>query len=160
MILQAAGIQRVPWDRTLRALLQLFDGHGFDWWVLGSTALAVRELDVVPHDVDLVVADDAVSEIEDLLLDHLVQPVVLTPGWVHNSFARAFLHCRVEWVGGVSPLADELFLSDQGPYAASHLEVVPWGGYEIRVPPLELQLEVSKQRGLSERVQIIERALF
>jgi hypothetical protein len=159
MIMQAAGVEKVPWDRALRALLQLFDGHEFDWWLLGSAALAVRELDVVPHDVDLVVADAAVSEIEELLLEHLVQPVVSTPGWVHNSFARAFLHSRIEWVGGVSPLADEFFLSDQGPYAASHLEVVQWGGYEIRVPPLALQLEVSKRRGLTERVQIIERAL-
>jgi hypothetical protein len=159
MIMQAAGVQRVPWDRTLLALLRLFDGHRIDWWLLGSTALAVRELDVVPRDVDLVVADDSMSDVEELLLEHVVQPVVTTPGWVHNSFARAFLHSRVEWVGGVSPLADELFLSDQGPYAASHLEVVPWGGYEIRVPPLALQLEVSKQRGLAERVRMIESAL-
>lgn len=159
MIIQAAGVERVPWDRTLLALLRLFDGHQLDWWLLGSAALAVRGLDVAPHDIDLVVADDTVSKVEELLLDHLVQPVVSTPGWVHNSFARAFLFSRVEWVGGVCPVADEQFLSDQGPFAASHLEVVRWCGSEIRVPPLPLQLEVCKRRGLTERAEMIERAL-
>jgi hypothetical protein len=159
MILQAAGTQTVPWERTLVALLRRFVGHHLDWWLLGGSALAVRGLEVVPRDGDLVVADDAMAEVEELLLDHLVQPVVPTPGWVHNSFARAFLHSRVEWVGGLSPLADESFLSDQGPFAASHLEVVQWHGYGIRVPPLPLQLESSKQRELAERVQVIERAL-
>lgn len=159
MILQAAGMQTVPWDRTLLALLRHFVGRQLDWWLLGSTALAVRGLDVMPRDIDLVVADNATSEVENILLDHIVQPVVTTAGWVHNSFARAFLHSRVEWVGGVTPLADEAFASDQGPIAAGRLEVVRWRGYEIRVPPLELQLEVSKRRGLAGRVQIIERSL-
>lgn len=49
---------------------------------------------------------------------------------------------------------------DQGPIAASRLEVIRWRGYDIRVPPLELQLEVSRRRGLGERVAIIERALL
>lgn len=91
MIEQAAGVEKVLWDHTLLALLRLFDGHELDWWLLGSTALAVRGLDVAPHDVDLIVADNAVFKVEEMLLDHLVQPVVSTPGWVHNSFARAFL---------------------------------------------------------------------
>jgi hypothetical protein len=159
MIEQAAGARPVPWERTLLALLHRFDGHHHDWWLLGSAALAVRGLDVRPRDIDLVVADEAVSTVEELLLEYLVQPVVLTPGWVHNSFARAFLHSRVEWVGGVSPTADERYLSDQGPYAASRLEVVRWRGHELRVPPLALQLEVCKQRGLAERVRVIEAAL-
>src|SRR6266849_232878 len=81
MILQAAGVRTVPWDRTLLALLHIFAGHQLDWWLLGSAALAVRGLDVVPRDVDLVVADDAVSQIEEMLLDYVVQPVVVTPGW-------------------------------------------------------------------------------
>jgi len=65
----------------------------------------------------------------------------------------------VEWVSGVCPAANERFLSDQGPFAASHLELVRWRGYEIPVPPLALQLEVCKKRGLTERAQMIEGAL-
>lgn len=159
MILQAAGRQPVPWDRALFDLLRRIEGTSIDWWLLGGAALAVRGLDVSPGDIDLVVADDAMTRVEDLLLDHVIQPVVQTPGWVHNSFARAFLHCRVEWVGGVCSLADDPDISDQGPYAQDHLETVRWHGHEIRIPPLALQLEVCRRRGLTERVRIIESAM-
>jgi len=159
VLLQAAGVHSVPWDQTLLALLQILEGHDIDWWLLGSAALAVRGLQVKPGDVDLVVSDVGAFQLQELLLASIVQPVIATPGWVHNSFARAFLHSRVEWVGGVNPVADAEYPTDQGPLAANRLEVVSWQGYEVRVPPLELQLEVSQQRGLAERAAVIEWAL-
>ncbi len=159
MLLQAAGMTPVPWSESLLALLAMLDEMDTDWWLLGSAALAVRGLPTSPRDIDLVVSDSGVFHLQELLLEYVVQPVIVTPGWVHNSFARAFLHCRVEWVGGVVPIADAEYASDQGPIAASRLEVVSWGGYEIRVPPLELQLSVSRQRGLNDRVNLIEQAL-
>jgi hypothetical protein len=139
--------------------LKILAGHDIDWWLLGSAALGARGLPVAPGDIDLVVSDIGAFQLDELLLDYIVQPVIETSGWVHNSFARAFLHGRVEWVGGVNPMADAEYPSDQGPLAANRLEVVSWREYDVRVPPLELQLEVSRRRGLVERVSVIERAL-
>ncbi|GAC1530545.1 MAG: hypothetical protein NVS2B16_37460 [Chloroflexota bacterium] len=159
MVLQAAGVQPVPWAQTLHALLEILENEDVDWWLLGSTALVVRGLTANPRDVDLVVSDTSMFRLEELLLDYIVQPVVATPEWVHNSFARAFLHSRVEWVGGVSPTADADYPSDQGPIAARRLEGVVWHGREVRVPPLDLQLEVSRRRRLVNRAELIQRAL-
>ncbi|HZU11845.1 MAG TPA: hypothetical protein VFB58_03320 [Chloroflexota bacterium] len=159
MILQAARAIPVPWETALAELLRFVEGQGIDWWLLGSAALAARGLSVGPRDIDLVVADEDMPRLERLLLDYLVQPVIASPGWVHNSFARAFLHARVEWVGGVVPLADAEYPSDQGPIAAASLEVIRWHGHRIRVPPLSLQFETSRQRGLTERVRVIEQAM-
>src|SRR5690242_4544986 len=47
-------------------------------------------------------------------------------------------------------------VTDFGSLAASRLEVVRWRGHEVRVPPLDLQLEVSKRRGLIDRVAKIQ----
>ncbi len=44
-------------------------------------------------------------------------------------------------------------MSDFGPTAENRVETLVWRDREIRVPPLELQLEVSKRRGLNERVE-------
>jgi hypothetical protein len=159
MILQTAGVQSVPWDETLLALLEILNGHDIDWWLLGGAALSARGLTVSPHDIDLVVADSDTFHLEELLLDYIVQPVIATPGWVHNSFARAFMRSRVEWVGGVSPLADQEYPSDQGPIAARRLEEINWRGRRIRVPPLDLQLEVCRRRGLAARAAVIEQVL-
>ena len=51
---------------------------------------------------------------------------------------------------------DENGITEYGPVAANRLETINWQGYEVLVPPLDIQLEVSKRRGLDERVKKIE----
>jgi len=123
-------------------------------------ALAVRGLDIAPRDIDLSVSDADAHRLGAALLDHLVEPVSPTPGWFCNWFGRAFLHARVEWVGGVDERADCPYVSDFGPTAAACVQTVTWHGYGLRVPPLDLQLDVSRRRGLTGRVAAIERALW
>ena len=116
-------------------------------------------MDIEPRDIDLVVADADAASLGMLLLDHLYEPVMPVEGWICNWFGRAFLHARIEWVGGVHETVDQESISDFGPTAAVRLETVVWQDREIRVPPLDLQLEVSRRRGLTERVEMIERWL-
>lgn len=156
MVLQAAHRQAVDWPRALDALLQRLAGERIEWYLVGSVALALRGIDVQPHDLDLVVSDDEGGErLSELLADHLIEPVQRSPGWIWNSFGRAFLHARIEWVARVNPQADQPEPSDFGPAAAQRLENVGWRGADIRVPPLDLQLAVAQRRGLGERAELI-----
>lgn len=151
LFLQAAGIRPVPWREALRDLLARLEGAGLDWWLTGSGALAVRGVPVEPRDLDLVVDLDGSRRLGELLEDVLVEPTVISSGWIADAFGRAFLHARVEWVGGVHPDVDEHGPCDFGPTAAARLDTVVWHGHEIRVPPLELQIAVAERRGLAER---------
>ena len=159
MILQMARVHAVPWEQALLAFLQIIEEQNIDWWLTGSAALSVRGLDVTPRDLDLVVDDKGAQKLGELLLNYLIEPVVDTQGWFCKWFGRAFLHARVEWVGGVDESADEPEISDFGPTAASQLESTNWRGYEIRVPRLDLQLKVNERRGLTERVEKIKHAM-
>ncbi|WP_258725077.1 hypothetical protein [Cellulomonas sp. NS3] len=103
---QAARLDPVPWAEALAETADRLDAAGIDWWLTGSTALAVRGVDVAPGDVDLVVADQDAHTVGDLLLDGLVEPVA-PAAWFCRWWGRAFLGARVEWVGGVGPAADE-----------------------------------------------------
>ena len=60
-------------------------------------------------------------------------------------------------MGDVSDSVDSTNVTDFGPIAGSHLEVINWHGKKMRVPPLELQLKVTERRGLTERVEKIRR---
>ena len=155
MVLQAARINPVDWRGTLSTFLELVDGSGIDWWLCGSTALAVRGIDVAPGDLDLVADDGGARELNGMLSDYLVEPLQLPEGWICSSFSRAFLGVRLEWVGGVNESADTPEAGDLGPVAAERLEVVNWRGAEIRVPPLDLQLAVCERRGLTDRAKKI-----
>jgi hypothetical protein len=159
MILQAADVHPVPWEETLLAFLQRTERQQVNWWLVGSAALAVRGLKIVPHDIDLCVDDASAHTLGVLLGDCLIEPVQEVRGWICNWFGRAFLHGRIEWVGGVDEHLDEDEVTDYGPIAASRKETITWHGYEIQVPPLDLQLQVSERRGLTSRVEQIKRAL-
>jgi hypothetical protein len=159
MIMQTAGLHPVPWEECLLGFLETVERRDIDWWLCGSAALAVRGMEIEPRDIDLVVADSDAERLGELLPDYMIEPVVRVEDWFCNWFGRAFLHARLEWVGGVDERADQPGVSDVGPTAASRLETVTWRGRDIRVPPLDLQLKVSKRRGLAERVEMIERFL-
>jgi len=46
--------------------------------------------------------------------------------------------------------------SDIGPAAAARAETLEWQGLQYQLPPLDLQLAVTRERGLHDRVSAIE----
>ncbi len=65
LLSQRAGMQPMPWQEGMLMLLRIVEGQALDWVVVGSAALALRGLDVMPGDIDLfdsvekrLVADD------------------------------------------------------------------------------------------------------
>ncbi len=156
MIMQTAKVHPVPWEQALLAFLSATTNQSIDWWLVGSAALAVRGVDIVPQDLDIATDGAGAQRLGELLLDFLVEPVDNCQDWISDWWGRAFLHARLEWVGDVHENIDQPNVTDFGPVAASRLDIVKWHGKEIRVPPIDLQLQVSEQRGLNERVEKIK----
>jgi hypothetical protein len=158
MLRQHAGLEPMPWGPALRRFAALV-GDDAAWYLVGSGALAVRGIPVAPRDIDLVVAEGDFPEVVRRLGDHLVEPVSESADWIARWFCRAFLGGRVECVAGVPDWVDAPEASDFGPVAWSRRERISWCGLEVAVPPLDLQLAVSRRRGLTERARLIERAI-
>lgn len=157
LLRQCLGMTAVPWQAALEMVCRRLETSGVDWWLCGSAALAVRDIAVVPRDLDLVVADADAVATGGLLADGLIEPVCLA-GWpISKWWGRAFLHARVEWVGGVTAAADEPQVTDHGPAAAGSLQAVRWRDWEIRIPPVQLQRAVSVRRGMADRVALIDK---
>lgn len=157
LILQTARVHPAPWEQALLDLLEKIENQDINWWLVGSAALAVRGIDVSPRDIDLSADDEGAHKLGDVLLDYLVQPVEATEDWICNWFGRAFLHTRLEWIGGADERADTPDTSDFGPIAASRCETISWRGHLLQIPPLDLQLMVSERRRLTDRVEKIKR---
>ncbi len=160
MLLQAAQLQPVPWRETLHELCQRTSGRELGWWLAGSAALAVRGASIEPGDIDLVCSDDGALSLGTIFADALLEPVVCDrSGTVSDYCGRAFLTARLEWIGAPKDGVDSPSPSDFGPIAASRLETVTWEGFQLRVPPLDLQRAVSQRRGLTTRVALIDAIL-
>jgi hypothetical protein len=156
LLRQTARLEPIPWQTALRETAHRLDAVGVDWWLTGSAALAVRGVDLEPRDLDLVVSDDGAAAASAAFDDALIEPTVAADNWFCRWFGRAWVGARVEWVGGVTAVADEPAPTDFGLVAAASLDAVRWGGLTIRVPPLKLQRAVSERRGLLDRVRLID----
>jgi hypothetical protein len=152
MVRQTARLEPTAWDEALATLLERApDG----WWLAGSAALAARGLAVEPRDLDVIADAAGCEQLAEAVADLLVEPLV-DGGFLGERWFRAFAGARLECVGGVhAEHAD----TDFGATAAARLETVDWNGRRVRVPPLDLQLEVSERRGLRERAALIREAL-
>ncbi len=159
MILQAAGARSVPWDKALLTFLEQTSGENVDWWLTGSAALAIRGIDCVPPDIDIITDGDGAKQLGRAMSEWLVEPVQESHGWIARWFGRAFTQARIEWVGDVEKWVDDRGPSDFGPAARTRLQTARWRGYTIRVPPLEMQLEACERRGLKDRALKIREAL-
>lgn len=128
VILQKAGVRPAPWDTALEWMIHLLEEHGLSWWLVGSAALAVRGLPIVPRDIDLVVEAPAALYLGEVLREKLIEPVQPITTWGAQWYGRAFSGACIEWVGGVA--------ADHPWSATSSWERVVWRGHSLRVPPL------------------------
>jgi len=158
---QAAGRKLPPWERALDAAAARLGALRARWFLTGSAALAARGIDVVPRDLDLVVADPSLAA--RALADVQIEPVTVNPPgtWIARWFGRAFLHMRVEWIAGVDPAIDTYSSPNEfGPSAAARLETVRWEDHDLLLSPLDLQLAVTERRGLAARAAEIRDFLY
>lgn len=158
MLRQHAGLEPVPWQLALRRFADAVDDD-VDWCLVGSGALALRGIAVAPRDIDVVVAEQDFGRVVSHLRDHLVEGVCETDDWIARWFCRAFLDGRVECVAGIAAWVDTPEPSDFGAAAWTRRERLAWSGIDVAVPPLDLQLAVTRRRGLMERAALIEAAL-
>jgi hypothetical protein len=161
MLRQAARLQPVPWRETLHELCRRTSGREPAWWLAGSAALAVRGAPIEPGDIDLVSSGETARNLGMIFADALIEPVVCDPSsQLSDYWGRAFLTARLEWIGAPKAGVDSPLPTDFGPIAASRLETVTWEGWQLRVPPLDLQRAVSQRRGLTARVALIDAMLL
>lgn len=99
MVMQLAGRKPTPWQAALRQFVTIA-GTEIDWWLVGSTALAVRGIPIDPKDVDIVVPEEAFDRTNGLFNDFIVEPPRESSEFIARFFARAFMDARVEWVAG------------------------------------------------------------
>ena len=154
-----AGERPVRWEDALETLLRAISGQELTWLLVGSASLAVRGLDASPGDIDLATDAAGARLLGELLADALIEPVMPVCDWICRWWGRAWMGARVEWVGDVQPTVDQPHPADFGPTAMARAVTVPWRGYPVTVPPLELMLAVTERRGLAQRAETIRQAM-
>lgn len=153
---QLGYYKQIPWETALLEFCERIKNTEIDWWLTGSCAACIRGIKMNPHDVDIMIDSKYVDEISELFKDYIIEPIVDTKGWLTKDFGVIFLHSRIDIASDPQDCLDIPEPVDCGPYAKEHLEEITWSGYTIKVPQLELQLNVNKKRHRFDRVKLIE----
>ena len=156
MFLQVVYQRPIPWEKGLLEFVSRVSNSDVDWWLTGSCAACIRGINMSPHDVDIMVDSRSVDLLTELFQDNIIEPIIDTKGWLTKDFGVLFLGCRIDIASDPQDRLDEPEPADCGPYAKSVLESVAWKGYEVRIPPIELQLNVNRRRQRTERVKLME----
>lgn len=156
MLAQLSGSQPAPWRQALAAFAARTREAGIDWFLTGSAVLALRGLAVEPKDINVVLSMQDLRTVRDMFKEHMVTPVAECSDWVAKGYGMLFLHSTVTLAFDTDPCLDVPLPIDAGPYAKAHLETLFWEGFALKVPPLELLLNINKLRGRYERVELIE----
>lgn len=146
----------IPWESGLLKFCEKTKNSNIKWWLTGSCAACIRGIEINPHDIDIMINSQDVEEITELFQDYLIEPVTDTKGWLTRDFGVMFMDVRIDIASDPSPRLDETEPSDCGVFAMNNLETLNWKGYEIKVPPLYLQINVNKKRGRLDRVKKME----
>lgn len=153
---QLGYFSKVKWEVGLEKFCKIVNGKDIDWWLTGSCATCIRGIDLNPHDVDIMIDSKDKAELTELFQDYLIEPIIDTGGWLTKDFGVIFMETRIDIASDPNPILDKPEPIDCGPYAKEHLETVSWRGYDIKIPPLKLQLTANKKRGRFDRVKKIE----
>lgn len=157
MFMQLGYFKEIPWEEALLRFVERVDGKNIRWWLTGSCAACIRGIPLNPHDVDIMIDSRDIPVLEDIFSEDIFESIRDTNGWLTKDFGVIFLGARVDIASDPSLVLDDPEPVDCGPYALQHLETVEWKGYDIKVPPLQLQLYVNKLRGRYDRVEKIRK---
>ncbi|HPS39255.1 MAG TPA: hypothetical protein PL124_07565 [Candidatus Cloacimonadota bacterium] len=156
---QLGYFREVPWEAALEEFILRINPTRIRWWLTGSCSACIRGIPLSPHDVDIMIDSRDVDAICELFSDCFIEPLIDTQGWVTKDFGVLFLKARIDIASDPSPVLDDPDPVDCGPYALAHLEEVQWHGHILRVPPLQLLLNVNLRRERLDRVELIQKAL-
>lgn len=159
------GEQTNPADRCQRfesALDWVCRAHrdaGVRWWLCGSGALYVRGLNVVPHDLDVMVDKTEIPRVRDVVAGRIVEPFHHVTGWVVKGFGVVSHDFRIDYAFEPEAWVDGQGAVDFGPKAGEHLEEIEWKGHLLLAPPLPYHLPSNRARQRWKVVEQIERSL-
>lgn len=147
-IKQQLRIVPTYWEKALDSFISEIKKLDVNWYVHGSTALALWGIDVTPKDVNIIVANYSdFDKVRDHFYKVAIRPIERCENWVMSGLGELFMEATI----GISFHNKEL-----EPYDMSKLGKIVHNGEEIYVSSLEMLKQDNEYFNRPERVRLIE----
>jgi hypothetical protein len=133
------------WKNSLKIFAEKCMKENIKWYITGSTSEAIIGVEIIPHDIDIVVNVDDFYKIEEKFIEYLIEPFVDNKGtWVVQYFGRI---C----IDGI--MFD--IVADKNRFEYEWDDTI-WERYKVKMEPLCKRYEIEKKRNREERIKRIE----
>jgi len=147
-IKQQLKIIPAPWEKALDLFIAEIEKLGVDWYIHGSAAMALWGIDVVPKDVNIIIANYSdFDRVRDHFCKYAIRPIERCENWIMSGLGEIFM----EAVIGISFHNKEL-----EPYDMSKLGKINYNGTEVYVSGLEMLRQDNINYHRMDRVKAIE----
>lgn len=145
---QRLKISSCPWQGALKEFIPEMKKTGADWYIHGSTAMALWGIDVIPRNINVCVPNyDDFDRVKNHFMRLAVQPFQRCENWVASDLGSIFLKANIGFSFGNR--ANERF-------NLQSLKKCGFGGEEIYISTLEMLREDNIGYNRPERVKLIE----
>jgi hypothetical protein len=136
------------WEKSLEIFAERCSKANIDWIMVGSISEAVYGINIVPHDIDIVVYTEDFYKIKSLFLDYLIDPFDNNGGtWIFQYFGRLCIDGILIEIAADSRDENKEFYI---------FENRMWKKYELKIKPIKKRYEIEVQRNRIERIEKIK----
>jgi hypothetical protein len=150
--------EKTDWKTALKFIAEELKKTDIKWYVSGSCALALRGIEVEPKDLNLIFENKEDKEkIKNILGKYAIEPIAECKDWILELYGAAYIeNCFIDIASGLKDDLNHPDPIDSSPYAIENLEEINWEGYNLKIPPIQLSLNINKKRKRLETVKLIE----
>jgi hypothetical protein len=134
------------WGKSLEVFAEKCFSKNIEWNVIGSVSEAILGVEIIPHDIDIIIKENNFYETKDLFLEYLIEPFVDTNGRLVKYFGRL---C-------IDGIKFDIVADNECYKYYDEYNYVYWKKYKTKMEPIKKRYEIEIQRNRIERIDKIK----
>lgn len=144
---QQLKIQPAPWEKALELFVPEMKELGVDWYIHGSTAMALWGIDVVPKDINIIIPNASdFDRVREHFYMRALRPFERCEGWLMSGLGSIFMEANIEFA--FHNKAEE-------PFDMSSLHKLRYKGTDIYLSTLKMLKIDNENFGRPDRAALI-----
>ena len=136
------------WETALECFCKKAKENHIDFYLIGSATASIRGIDIIPHDLDIIVDVTDFWKAGDVFKDSIIMPFLEASE--DDEVVKFFGKIRV------SNIDIDISAKPKNIYGRHRIEMLCWNGYIIKTQTLELLREVYDKNNRHEYVKAID----
>jgi hypothetical protein len=141
------GMLDCKWEIALQFFAKKCKDNNIEWYVFGSISDVLRGINIIPHDIDIIVHTKDFYKLKNIFVDYIVEPFVDNKDtWIVRYFGRLCLQ------GVLFDIVAENRLNLEN----HKYDMILWSGHDILVETFQNRYNLEIQRGRKDRIREME----